>query len=139
MKEKQLLEKELKNEKGKYIQIQNKINAYKSNNKEEIVELYKKIDNLKEKLSRYPFELLQGEQIISVIFISDDQNIHYSVICKNTDKFIRLEEKLYNDYPEYSDMDCFFMSNGKVISKFKSLDENNIQNSDIIILYKKNN
>ena len=139
MKEKQLLEKELNNEKDKYIQIQKKINPNNNNNKEEIVELYKKIDNLKEKLSRYPFELLKGEQIISVIFISDDQNIHYSVICKNTDKFIRLEEKLYKDYPEYSEIDCFFMVNGKVISKFKSLEENNIHNSDIIILNKKNN
>ena len=105
----------------------------------QVIQLYKRIDELKEKLSRYPFELLKGEQIISVIFTSDDQKIHYSVICKNTENFNRLEEKLYKDYPEYSEIECFFTANGNVISKFKSLDENNIHNSDIIILNKKNN
>ena len=46
------------NEKNKNIEIQN--------------QLYKRIDYLKEKLSIYPFELLEGEKIISVIFTSDD-------------------------------------------------------------------
>ena len=102
--------------------------------KEDIVDLYRRIDELNKKLSRYPFELLKEEKIISVIFTSDDENIHYSVICKNTEKFIRLEEKLKNKYPDYSEFDCSFKVNGKKIDKFKSLDENNIQNGDIIIL-----
>ena len=107
-----------------------------SNNDKDIIQLYKKIDELKEKLSRYPFELSKGEKLISVIFTSSDQKIHCSIICKNTEKFIKLEEKLYNDYPEYSESDNYFMANGNRVSKFKTLDENKIKNSNIIILNK---
>ena len=105
-------------------------------NSEEIITLYKKVEELKEKLSRYPIELLKGEKLISVIFTSEDQKIQHSIICKNTEKLSRLVEKLYNDYPEYSEYSdqYFFISNGKKVNMFKSLDENNIHNSDIIIL-----
>ena len=92
------------------------------------------IDKLKEKLSKYPFELSNGEKLISIIFTSSDQNMHYSIICKNTQKFIELEQKLYKDYPEYSKSDNYFMINGNKVNKDKSLDENKIRNSDIIIL-----
>jgi len=55
------------------------------------------------------------------------------MICKNTEKFIRLEEKLYNDYPKYSESENYFMVNGNRVSRFKTLDENKIKNSDNII------
>ena len=134
---------EIDNEKKKFKDFQDN-QAKKDNLKSEnelykrIDELYKKIDELKEKLARYPFELLKGEKLISVIFNSMDQNIHYSVICKNTDKFNKLEEKLYNDYPQYFDSDNYFIVNGNRINKLKSLEENNIKNSDIIILNQRN-
>ena len=107
-------------------------------NSEEIISLYKKVEELKEKLSRYPIELLKGEKLISVIFSSVDQKIRHSIICKNTEKLTRLIEKLYNDYPEYSETESqnYFISNGKKLNIYKSLDENNIHNSDVIILNK---
>ena len=107
-----------------------------SNTDKEIIKLYRQIDEYKEKLSRYPFELSRGEKLISIILTSTDQKIHYSVICKNTERFIKLEEQLYNDYPEYSDSENYFVVKGNRISKFKTLDENKIKNSDIIILMK---
>jgi len=107
-----------------------------SNTDKDIIQLYKTIDELKEKLSRYPFELSKGEKLISVIFFSSDESMLHSIICKNTEKFIKLEEKLYNDFPEYSEFDNLFMVNGNRVNKFKTLDENKIQNSDIIILSK---
>ena len=61
--------------------------------------------------------------------------MHYSIIGKNTDKFVRLEEKIYEDYPEYKDEETYFMKNGEKIKRFKSLDENNIKNNDILMLY----
>ena len=133
----EILKSNLNNEKLKNIDLQNKIDKQINiipDNDSKIIDLYAKIDDLKEKLSRYPFELKKDEKMISVIFTSDDQNIHFSVICKNTEKFIRLEEKLYNDYPEYSETNNYFVVNGNRIQKFKTLDENNIRNSDIIIL-----
>ena len=101
-----------------------------------IKKLYKDINDLKTKLSLYPFELSKGEKPISVIFSSLDENILYSIICKNTEKFIKLEEKLYKDYPEYSKFDNYFMVNGNKVDKTKTLDENKIRNSDIIIIIK---
>ena len=102
--------------------------------KSDMINLYKKIDELKEKLSRYPFELLKGEKLISVIFTSFDNKILHSIICKNTEKFIQLEKELYNYYPEYSKSDNYFLVNGNRVDKFKTLDENKIKNSDNIIL-----
>ena len=42
-------------------------------------------DEKKELKKILPFEILKGEKIISIIFISVDQKILYSIICKNTD------------------------------------------------------
>ena len=98
------------------------------------LQLNKKIDELKKKLSRYPFELSKGEKLISVIFTSFDNKILHSIICKNTEKFIQLEKKLYIDYPEYSKSDNYFLVNGNKVDKYKTLDENKIKNSDNIIL-----
>ena len=121
--------------KKKYIKLENNIDKNKNiNNNEKILELYGKIEDYREKLSRYPFELLKNEKMISVIFTSEDQKIHCSILCKNSEKFIRVEEKLYNEYPEYSMGDNYFVVNGKIIVKFQTLEENKIKNSDIIIL-----
>jgi len=83
-------------------------------------------------------ELSQGEKLISVIFTSSDQNMYYSVICKNTQKFNELEQKLYKNYPEYSESNNYFVINGNIVNKDKSLDENNIRNNEIIILTQNN-
>ena len=116
-----------------------KENQLNSNKDIIIAQLYQKIDGLKDELSRYPLELSKGEKLISVIFTSSDEMILYSVICKNTEKFNKLEEKLYNNYPEYSESDNYFMVNGNIISKFKTLEENKIKDNDNIILAKRTN
>ena len=114
-------------------ELENKDNLINHKQKEK-EELIKKIYELKEKLSRYPLDLSKGENLISVIFTSSDQNIHYSIICKNTEKFSKLEQKLYKKYPEYSKSDNYFLVNGSRIKKYKTLNENKIKNSEIIIL-----
>ena len=47
---------------------------------------------------------------------------------------VRLEEKLYNEYPKYKDYNTFLTINGKIIKRFKNLDENEIMNGDSIIV-----
>ena len=115
----------------------NRYNKQKNSN--EIISLYQEIHELDRKLKRYPVELLEGEKLISVIFTSSDQKIHYSTICKNTDNFYDLEAKLYKDYPEYKKNDNYFLVRGSIINRFVTLEENNIKNSDIIILNKSYN
>ena len=80
-------------------------------------------------------KLNSGEKIMTVIFVSEDQKIHYALICKNTDKFKDIEEKLYKVYPDYSKTNNYFKANNLTITKSKDLDDNKIKNSDIITLY----
>jgi hypothetical protein len=114
----------------------NNINASYCADKDLIIELYKKIEELKLKLSRYPYDLSQGEKLISVIFTSPDQKIHQSIICKNTEKFSRLEEILYKEAPKYFESNVYFCVKGRVVNRYKTLKENNIHDSDVIILNK---
>ena len=78
------------------------------------------------------------DKLMSVIFISSDQKIHYSVICKSNDKFCHLEKLLYDEYPSYKGNN-YFLANGNMIDKNKTIAENKINNSDIIILKKNDN
>jgi len=123
----------LDNERKKNNALQ--IEIKKNVNSDKIVDLYKRIDDLKEKLSRYPCELSYGEKLMSVIITSQDQKIHFSIICKNTTTFNRIEEKIYKDYPEFLEIENYFLVNGNKINKYKTMEENHIKNSDIIILH----
>ena len=99
-----------------------------------VLEKDKEIKELRLKLSRYPFQLEEGEKLISVIFISSDQKVHYSTICKNTTKFLIIEGKLYEEYKDYEEVETYFTVNGRRINRHKTLDDNQIKNNDIIML-----
>ena len=98
-----------------------------------------KLKNVENELAnlklRYPFELKEGERLMSIIFMSEDQKIHTSFFCKNTDKFYKLEFILYDKYPLYSEDENYFLANGQKVNKHKSLEFNNIKDGDIITLY----
>ena len=96
------LRKELDNEIKKYNNLKKQIEeekalrmTYGKETKESfietIIEKDKKIRELELKISRFPFILEEGEVLMSIIFISSDQNLHYSIICKNTNNFIKLK------------------------------------------------
>ena len=93
----------------------------------------KTIDELKEKLSRFPFDILKGEKLMSIIVISSDKKIHRAIICKNTELFCDLERKIYQKNDKI-DIGNYFTLNGKKIDETKSLDDNNIKDNDIIVL-----
>ena len=78
-----------------------------------------------------------GDKIFSVNFVSMgfQDIINYSLVCKNTDIFVKLEEKLNNDYPQLKDKETYFIVNGNRIKRFKTLDENNIKSNDVINLF----
>jgi len=72
-----------------------------------------------------------------VKFISSDTNINnLTIVSKNTDKFSKLEDKLYEKYPKYKESVNVFIANEKRIDKNATLEENNIKNNDIITLTK---
>ena len=128
-------EKNLINELNEKLKnLNNSLN--RSINKDKINELYEEI-RIKDKIiSSFPVKLSEGEKLLSVIFVSVDQKIHYSTICKNTDKFSKIENLLYDAYPEYIETENHFFVNGNKVNKYKSLENNKIKNSDIIMLKK---
>ena len=103
---------------------------------ENLIKKDKEIEELKIKISRFPFELEEGEKLMSVIFKSTDQKINLSVICKNTDKFNKIEGKIYEkkEYFDYSILATFFTVKGRIVNKYQTLEENQILDNDIIIL-----
>ena len=80
-----------------------------------------------------PIEIKSGEKMMSVVFIYADKDICYSVICKNTDHFSKIEKIFYDKYPEYKNTKNYYVVNGRVIDVKKTLDDNKIKDSDNII------
>ena len=99
------------------------------------------IDELKKQLDeeRKKIKLLesQNDKIISVLFVTQgNQDIfNYSMACRTTDLFSSLEERLYQDFPKYRNIEKIFMVQAKRIFRDKTLEENNIRNNDIISLF----
>ena len=123
-------------------EIQKKLELYEQNeNNSKELDLYKKLylkdeelNDLKLKISRFPFELLEGEKMISINFISITQDIRCSIICKNNDIFTTVENKLYNIYPDLKKTENYFIFNGNKIDKYSTLLENKISDNSIITL-----
>lgn len=122
-----ILEDELNKEREKFNDLQKKFNDLKK-------EVNK---NLNMHNSSNGIESLNpGEKAIAINFSSINQKIsNFCLVCKNTDIFVKLEEKLYNEYPEYKDIETYFMANGNKIKRFKTLEENKINNGNNIVLH----
>ena len=99
-----------------------------------LLEKDKEIKELKEKMKRFPFELNENEKLISVIFTNSKKEFYYSIICKNTDRFSTIEIKLYDKFPKYGETANYFFVNEKRIINHKTLEDNHIKDSSIIIL-----
>ena len=132
------LEKEICNKDAIIKNQELKIKDYKNTFENTIInknkELEKLLDEIKKIKSNIPFEILPGEKIMSIIFKSDDQNILYSVLCKNTDKFERLENIIYDKYPEYKKYEKYFLFKGEKINEIKTLEENKINDGSILTI-----
>ena len=114
--------------------LKNFNNNFNANfNKDKIQKLLDEIKMKDKIISNYPVQLSKGEKMLSVIFASPDQKINYSVICKNTDIFNRIENIFYQAYPEYLKSENSFFVDGNQINKYKTLEFNKIKNNDIIV------
>ena len=135
---------QLKQEKEKIKIIkENKINELKEKIKSLENELNIKIYELNKKYSKNTntensiISTKPGEKIIAVLFMTQgnfDIN-NYTMPCKSTDLFVKLEERLYNDYPEYKKKETYFLVNARKIKRFLTVEENKIKNNDIISLF----
>lgn len=78
-----------------------------------------------------------GEKMMTVNFVTMSSKLvsNYSLACKNTDLFVRLEERLNEDFPELKNNETYFEVEARRIKRFKSLDDNKIKNNDIISIF----
>ena len=139
------LENENKDLKNRVVYLNNLLNKEKNNNiqndnKDKMLELMneliKKENEIKEIKSIIPFDIKKGDKIMTVIFFSLDENIHFSLICKNTDKFSNIEQKLFEEYPNCQQEQYYFMANGIQINRYKTLEELQLKNSSVITMHK---
>ena len=90
----------------------------------EIAKLKKNNKNLNEELNN---------QNISLILMSYDEGIQFSIICKKTDEFSKIKNILDRKYPDLKNNKKIFKKNGNIINQDINLEKNNIQDGDTII------
>ena len=112
---------------NKIKKLQNQLDEEKKKN----IRLEKELNIAKQKIKES--EDIE-DKIIAINFISVDQRINYPMKCKSSDIFLKLEEKLYHEYPDIKNKNVFFMAQGILINKNDSLDKNKIKNGDSILV-----
>ena len=137
------LENELTIEKNKNKELINKLNLLNNTNNnnslikdlQKIIETQNKtINDLKSQINSNSLAILPGEKILAVNINSLDQKINFPIATKNTEIFVFLELRFYNEYPEYKEKDIYFLVNGNRINRFKNIEDNNIKNGNTIFL-----
>ena len=76
-------------------------------------------------------------ELISLIIQSGDQSIQCIVICKKTEIFNNVINKVFEKNPVFKNYSNYFLCNGSIVYEYKSLEENKIKDEDAILLYKK--
>ena len=128
--------KTIEQQKLKIEELQNKLNNYNNtiNNYNNIINQKDiELNNLRTQLNNINNNMnnninINMNDIMSVNFISMEQNVHFSVVCLKTNTFAEVEEKLYKQYPEYRETNNNFIANGTQVLRFKTIAENKIGN-----------
>ena len=74
------------------------------------------------------------DNIIAVNFMSSDQLINYPIGGLKTDNFSTIEEKLFNEFPELRNKSIYFITNGNIIDRTATLEQNNIKSGNSILI-----
>ena len=119
------------------------INNFKTdikNRDDKIYQLLQKLQN-NNKLNNnininIPKKQIDVEDMKCVTFISTDQSLVYGISCSGKDVFAEVEERLNKEYPEYRETNNSFLSNGKEVLRFKTINDNKIGSGKPIMLIK---
>ena len=118
-------------------ELQNKLNSYNTNinNYQNIINQKDlELNNLRMQLNNMNNNIQSNKvfidlnDIMTVNFISMDQNVHFAVSCLKTNTFAEVEEKLYKQYPQYRETNNSFLAHGSQVLRFKTIAENKIGN-----------
>ena len=143
----------LKNDNDKLNDELNKAKNIISNIENKVKENLKEINNLKniilqkddeinilnlklKNVETFNKKIFNDNDIISIHFISSDNNINCPIKCLKNDTFAEAEEKLYQKYQKYRETNNNFVSKGINVMRFKKIIENNINDGDKIELIK---
>ena len=144
--EQQLNTQKLKKNLNETKDEENEINQEENSLKQKIKELKYQVEKAKEenlKIKKYNNYLCEENKNlkkelsnnISLILMSFDEDIHFSIICKKTDNLSKIKDIIYRKYPELKNKIIKFKKNGNIIYQYKNLEENNIHDGDSIIIY----
>ena len=124
------LTNELINHKIKNNILNKEANLYSS----ALIKQEREIKILNNRIRDMEEQMDKEDDIIVINFRSTDNRVNEAIGCKRTDLFVRAEELLYEKYPQYRNFNYTFTANGRPVKRFKTLDENNIHNNDMILL-----
>ena len=72
--------------------------------------------------------------IVTVLFQSIDQKVQIPMTGTKTELFVKLEERLYEEYKDYKDSNNYFTVNGRMIKRFRTIQENKLNDCDKILM-----
>ena len=140
----------IEQQKNQINELQNQLNSannqlYKLQSLQSLIkEKDKEINNLKSQLKNisnininntyYQSNNLNIDKCVN--FISNDQRICFAIPCSGNSIFAEIEEKLYKEYPEYRETNNIFLSEGKEVLRFKTINYNKIGTGKPIMLVK---
>ena len=91
-------------------------------------------NNKKNEESKFSGKASKAE--LSINISSGDQSIlNFHIACEKKDVFNTIINKLYMQYPQYKEIDCYFMCNGKRIKDYQTIEENGIKDGAHVIIY----
>ena len=112
------------------------INNFNTSKINKIVEIFDQCKELEfVDLTKFRNENDTPKDIFAVIFQSNDQVYNYPVVCKKSDYFSTLEEKLYLEVPKLKEKKYCFLVNGNIVNTKETLDKNKIKSGDIILMH----
>ncbi len=86
------------------------------------------VDNMVEKKKKI-------ENDICIRFLSSDQKLYVSIPCSlENSLFVDIEKKLYKIYPEYKNVNLYYLGNGIRINRFKTIKENKLKDNDMVLI-----
>ena len=107
---------------------------FESKNNSDLIESINQSKYVKMLHSNGLLPIITNLSTVVIHFISTDSTVNFSWVCKTNDIFSYIEEKLYLEYPELKYKKLFFLSNGTLVNRALSLEENKIKDDNVIVL-----
>ena len=119
-------------------ELKYKISMAKSENMNQINNLMNTIEQKDEEIKKLNMKLKNKDlsDIIAINFISRDGYVRFPISCKGDQAFYEVEEKLYQNYPEYKGKERLnsFFYNGNLIERSETISENKIKDGSTILM-----